>query len=110
MAKGSHEHRSLLEEIEADPGASRELAAAGLARRVLEALNSALEESETAASTLASELGVSQSAVSQVLNGDGNLRIYTLARYLRALGLEATIELVPAGSADVPVVYEARHS
>ncbi|MGW4952143.1 helix-turn-helix domain-containing protein [Streptomyces parvulus] len=37
---------------------------------------------------LSSLLGVSEGAVSQVLNGDGNIRISTLARYLRAMGFE----------------------
>lgn len=50
---------------------------------------------------LAELVGVSEGRVSQVLNGDGNVHIATLARYLSALGYE--LELVAK-----PVVPEAR--
>ncbi|MEU1594532.1 helix-turn-helix transcriptional regulator [Streptomyces sp. NPDC005708] len=44
---------------------------------------------------LSSLLGVSEGAVSQVLNGDGNIRISTLARYLRAMGFEPRLSADP---------------
>ena len=53
---------------------------------------------------LAQKIGVTESAVSQTLFGDGNLKIYTLARYLKALGFEASLELLlPSGSISKPV-------
>lgn len=38
-----------------------------------------------------------KSAVSQVLNSDGNVRITMLAEYLHATGYEMTVAVVPAG-------------
>ena len=49
---------------------------------------------------LAEMIGVSEGRVSQVLNGDGNLHIATLAKYMNALGYE--IELLAK-----PIVTEA---
>lgn len=87
---------SWLEDFEKDPVLARELSAAGLAMETLSMLHDALSESGMTQLGLAQALGVTESAVSQVFNGDGNLRIYTFARYLRALGFEATLELESA--------------
>jgi len=53
---------------------------------------------------LASKIGVSEGRVSQVLNGDGNLRTAAIARYLRALGYKATLSAQPveAGRQELP--------
>ena len=89
----SAEFASLLEQIESDPIEARELAAADLGLRAILEVQKAMKESGMSQIDLATSLGISESAVSQVLNGDGNLRMHTFARYLRALGFEATLEL-----------------
>jgi transcriptional regulator with XRE-family HTH domain len=88
------EYESLLEEVENDPVAARELAAAELSMQTLSILNVALARSGLTQRDLAQKIGVTESAVSQTLFGDGNLKIYTLARYLKALGFEASLELL----------------
>ncbi|MGO4433282.1 helix-turn-helix domain-containing protein [Paenarthrobacter sp. RAF9] len=50
---------------------------------------------------IAEMIGVSEGRVSQVLNGDGNVHIATLAKYMNALGYE--LELLAK-----PIVAEAR--
>lgn len=90
---------SILEEIENDPVASREMAAARLSLEALSVLGHALSKSGMTQKNLSEKLGVTESAVSQVLFGDGNLRIYTFARYLRALGFEASLGLKSEGVA-----------
>jgi len=75
----------------------RRLAAARLRREVLVVLESALAESGMTQSGLASALGRTRSAVSQVLGGDGNIRVSTLAEYLQAMGQELILVRVPEG-------------
>lgn len=62
---------------------------------VLEALHEALEEAGITRIELAKRLGVRKGAVSQVLNGDGNVRVNTLADYLVELGFQARIKFEP---------------
>ena len=50
---------------------------------------------------LAEMIGVSEGRISQILNGDGNVHIATLARYMNAMGYE--IELLAK-----PIVPEAK--
>ena len=89
--------KSLLEEVENDPSASREMAAARLASEALRVLNVALLTSGLSQKDLSEKLGVTESAISQTLFGDGNLRIYTFARYLKALGCEVSLGLKSEG-------------
>lgn len=49
---------------------------------------------------LAEAVGVSEGRISQLLNGDGNVRMSTLARLLKASGFD--LELSLAGVRDVP--------
>ncbi len=88
---------SEIDRAQDSPAGAREMSAARLAVAASSALESALYSSGMTQRELAEVLGVTESAVSQVLNGDGNLRLATLARYLRAMGCEAHIDLVPAG-------------
>lgn len=88
---------SLYERIAQRGEGARFLAAARLRREVLKILHRALAAAEINQVELAARLGVRKSAVNQVLNGDGNVRITTLAEYLHACGHEATLALVPAG-------------
>lgn len=78
---------------------SRRLAAARLRYAVLKTLHTALDSSSLTQSALAQRLGIRKSAVSQVLRGDGNVRINTLAEYAHELGFEVHVELRPEGTA-----------
>jgi transcriptional regulator with XRE-family HTH domain len=60
-------------------------------------LHIALGASGVTQSALAGMLKIRKSAVNQVLRGDGNLRVKTLAEYLNALGYELDVRLVEAG-------------
>lgn len=88
---------SLYERFAGTDDGARRLAVARLRREVLKALHRALKASNLSQVDLAERLGVRKSAVSQVLNGDGNVRITTLAEYLYATGHELTMAVVPAG-------------
>jgi transcriptional regulator with XRE-family HTH domain len=69
-----------------------------LKRSVLASLHEAFQKSGTASqSDLARRLHVRRSAVNQVFNGDGNLRVSTLAEYLYEMGYELSLQAVEAG-------------
>lgn len=86
---------SLVEQLEADPTTAAELEAARLSSRAHQVLRRAFEASNLSQKDLAEILNVGESRVSQVLNGDGNMRVTSLARYLRALGCTAEITARP---------------
>ena len=84
--------RELLEQT--DRGAER-LAVARLKRDVLLQLDDALADAGITQAELGKRLGKSRSAVNQVLSGDGNVRIETLAQYLHAMGKEVVLTQRP---------------
>jgi transcriptional regulator with XRE-family HTH domain len=86
---------SLIEQEEATETGAQGLAAADLAAQVMRILEQALDASGIDQKSLAEKLGVTQGRVSQVLNGDGNLRVAAVARYLRALGYETHLSATP---------------
>ncbi len=88
---------SLYEQEEADAKGRLSLAAARLAIEVSSILERAVEESNLTHRELAERLGVTEGRVSQVLNGNGNLQIATLARFLAAVDREAELSLTPVG-------------
>ncbi|MHA7209681.1 helix-turn-helix domain-containing protein [Arthrobacter sp. MDT1-65] len=55
-------------------------------------INKVVDDSGLLQSALAKALGVTEGRVSQVLNGDGNVRIATLARFLKAAGYELDLK------------------
>lgn len=95
---------TLIEEEEATETGAQGLAAADLAAQVMRILEQALDASGLDQKALAEKLGVTQGRVSQVLNGDGNLRVAAVARYLRALGYETHLSAtsLDSGSPDLP--------
>jgi transcriptional regulator with XRE-family HTH domain len=103
----SHKTMSLGQELESFPRGAQELSAARLARDVDGLLHRAFKASGLLQGALATKLGVSESAVSQVLNSEGNVRISTLGRYLRALGYEAKLHLIPVEEG-APVIEETQ--
>lgn len=75
-------------------------AGARLRYRVLEALHEAHSQSGLTQVEVARRLGRRKSAVGQVLNGDGNVTINTLAHYLAVMGFEADLGLLRVGELD----------
>jgi transcriptional regulator with XRE-family HTH domain len=89
---------SVYNRVLARRGGGRALAIARLKRAVLATLQEAFSLSGIGSqSDLARRLEVRRSAVNQVFNGDGNVRISTLAEYLHAMGYELDISLLRSG-------------
>jgi transcriptional regulator with XRE-family HTH domain len=86
---------SLIKRIEEMKNGPRMLASARFRRQVLQTLDRALEDSGMSQTDLANKLELSRSAVSQVFNGDGNLRAETISDYLFELGMHAELFIVP---------------
>jgi transcriptional regulator with XRE-family HTH domain len=84
-----------------------EMAAASLTNDAVALLQQATTSSMTPQRELAERLGVTESRVSQVLSGDGNIRLTTFARYLAGLGFRAEMKLVPL---DEPLKKRNRRS
>ncbi|MFF4155050.1 helix-turn-helix domain-containing protein [Streptomyces sp. NPDC001651] len=96
----SRDEKSLIESYASFPRGAQELSAASLAQSVVSCLEQAKRVSGKSNKELSALLGVSEGAVSQVLNSDGNIRISTLARYLRALGFEPRLSADPVGGGE----------
>lgn len=105
---------TLIQQVEAAAAPAREMAAARFALSVRNALEAAFRAWGREKSDLAKDLGVSVSAVCQVLDGDGNVRVSTIARYARALGYQASLRLDPvedgAQALDLPVPANVQQS
>lgn len=90
--------RTLYEEYAGTPEGALELAAASLATSVVRSMNAAVRATGVENQKLAERLGVTKSRVSQLLNGDGNVRISSLAKVMRALGYQIELVVTPAES------------
>lgn len=99
---------TLIDEEQATDAGAQGLAAADLAGQVVRLLQQALDASELDQKALAEKLGVTQGRVSQVLNGDGNMKIAAVARYLRALGYETRLTASPVISGLPTLPHESR--
>lgn len=99
---------TLTDEEQATDAGAQGLAAAELAGQVMRLLQQALDASELDQKALAEKLGVTQGRVSQVLNGDGNMKIAAVARYLRALGYEMRLTASPVTSGLPTLPRESR--
>ncbi|MCV7115528.1 helix-turn-helix domain-containing protein [Mycolicibacterium setense] len=86
---------TLIDEEQATDAGAQGLAAADLAGQTMRLLQQALDASALDQKALAEKLGVTQGRVSQVLNGDGNMKIAAVARYLCALGYEVRLSAKP---------------
>ena len=89
---------SLRNIVESMRGGKAALASARLRRQVLRALDVGMASAGLTQAHLARRLGKSRSAVNQVLTGDGNLRIETLAEYLEAMGCEVVLSIRATGA------------
>jgi len=83
--------------IEADPVERASLAAAALANAVGSLMEQAIDGSGLSKQEIASRMGVTPARISQLLSGDGNVRIATLARLLEATDFEVTVVAKPRG-------------
>lgn len=79
------------------PKGARSLSVSRLRYEVLKVLHSSLQKSGLSQAQLASRLGIRKSAVNNVLRGDGNVRVSTLAEYLHEAGFELEVRAVPLG-------------
>lgn len=86
---------TLAELEERTPHGQQEMAAARLMLRAATLLEQARDASGLTQKQLADSLGVSEGRISQVLSGDGNIRLSTFARYLRAMGYVPQIDAEP---------------
>ncbi|MFD8319136.1 helix-turn-helix domain-containing protein [Kitasatospora purpeofusca] len=89
---------SLYDRLASTDEGARALSAARLRYEILAQINEALEELGISQAELARRLGIRKSAVNQVVNGDGNMRVSTVAEYLHALGWELKVNRVEKGS------------
>lgn len=87
--------QSMVEERESTPEGRREMAAARATVRTISLLHEAFERSGLTREELATRLGVSVERVDEILDGDGNLRITTVARVASILGYRLDFVALP---------------
>ena len=107
MTKESRSALTLFDDLGASPLGARELAASQLTNDALVLLQTALASTGVTQKQLAEILGIGESRVSQVVNGDGNLKLTTFARYMRALGYAVTVNITPV-ERNIPELNRAR--
>ena len=95
MTRTKQRELSLTQELEASPVGAREMAASALTNSAIVTLELALAASGMSQKDLAEALGIGESRISQVMNGDGNIRVTTFARYMRALGYAVDFAVRP---------------
>lgn len=87
--------KRLLELEEATPEGQREVAVARVTLRAAQLLSRAQRVSGVSRKELAARLSLTEGRVSQVLNGDGNVRLSTLVRFLSGMGYRTVLDAVP---------------
>jgi len=97
---------SIIEQEMNTPEGRRELAAARGIADAADLLLESFEASELTQDRLATLLGVTPGRVSQVLHGDGNVKVATLARFLAAMGYELRLTAATAQD-EAPAQSEA---
>ncbi|WP_421740691.1 helix-turn-helix domain-containing protein [Cellulomonas sp.] len=95
--------QSLVEERESTPEGRLAMAGARAAVSTVTLINRALDSSGLNQAELATVLEVTPGRVSQVVNGDGNLRVSTIARFLRAAGYRLKLTAEPADAGVAPL-------
>lgn len=93
MTANRTRRRSLAEELDVEM--PLDAAAAKAAVESVSLINAVVESAGLLQSELAKALGLTEGRVSQVVNGDGNVRVSTLARFLRAAGYELDVTATP---------------
>ncbi len=77
--------------LEADPTERASLAAAQLASAIGALMEQTIDASTSSKQEIAANMGVTPARISQLLAGDGNVRIATVARLLDACGFEVSV-------------------
>ena len=95
--------QTLVEARESTPEGRLAMAGARAAVGTVTLINQALEASGLNQAELATLLDVTPGRVSQVVNGDGNLRVSTIARFLRAAGYRLKLTAEPAEAGVAPL-------
>ncbi|GAB3278395.1 hypothetical protein GCM10027449_18500 [Sinomonas notoginsengisoli] len=102
---------TLIEQRQSSNSGRLGIAAARLAVQAAHLLSSAFAaRRDIDQKSLAELIGVSEGRVSQVLHGDGNVHVATLARYLAALGYEIEITAKPVEPSAQPLESPRRSS
>lgn len=95
---------SEFEHVESDPSSSADLAAASLANLVAALMEQVENECSDLQTSIAEAMGVTPGRVSQIIHGDGNVRVSTLARLLDACGYKLSLTASPkAGKPGSPI-------
>ncbi|MFS0700282.1 helix-turn-helix domain-containing protein [Cellulomonas sp. 179-A 4D5 NHS] len=99
----AHRKGTLVQERESTPEGRMAMAGARAAVGAVTLINRALDVSRLSQTELSRILDVTPGRVSQVVNGDGNLRVSTLARFLRAAGYTLKLTAEPAEPGVTPL-------
>jgi transcriptional regulator with XRE-family HTH domain len=97
MTERRPRRRSLVDELEEEM--PMDAAAAKAAVESVALINSTLKAAGIRQSELARMLELTEGRVSQVVNGDGNVRVSTLAKFLRAAGYNLALNAEPVTQA-----------
>ena len=97
---------NLYDRLAATQGGSRLLAQARIRREVLRLLRQAQAASGLSIADIATATGDRRREVKRDFDGDGNVRLDVLARYLHAMGYELDLRLVPVGEPRQAVVEQ----
>lgn len=89
--------KSVVDELLEDASLAPEFEAAAAIDDAHMLLRQALERASVDQAQIATILGVSPARVTQIVHGEDDLRLSTLARYVRALGTHLGLSLYPAG-------------
>ncbi|WP_432978622.1 hypothetical protein [Dactylosporangium sp. CA-233914] len=106
--RDENDRRSLVDEVDSTRKGAQGMAAARLAIQIVRLLVTAKSQSRLTNRDLADELDVTEGRVSQVLNGDGNIHIGTLARFMHAMGYALEIVAMPLRSDREPIYGAAK--
>ena len=107
---------NIISKFEKTPQGRKAMTIARIKGDALRSLRRGMLNSGKTQSDLARDLGKTRSAVNQVISGDGNVKLATLAEYLFAMDLKLELNVVPlskgtdsSGTA-VPIVSKAARS
>lgn len=99
----THEQKTEVDVLQADPKASGNLAAARLADLVAALMEAVEDACPARQKDIAEAMGVTPGRVSQLMAGDGNVRIATLARFLDGCGYELSLTATPKSGEGLPI-------